>query len=345
VCVFRCCLITKIFSCNGASVEPVRGSDATIEEFRQAVRVACTSSDKVLVVSYDRQKLKQTGSGHFSPLGGYHEPGDMVLILDVARFKYPPHWIPLSVMYEALQSIDAQTGKSRGYFTVSRASEVRPSVLLSVASPLQECCNKSAVSKSLGTLHQLADKTSLTTCDCTSGGRRTAVHCLLKGIAQLTEHVPQLPACCVSRPAHHTVKPEHLASIQQLISELEATEVFSLVGESPFAKEMDWAKLMHTTVPLGGSLLGPQHLATFLLLTLAPTFGEIMPDHGVITWLITDVEKGPALLANEVRFMRNQLESLENTRRLRELQKVDADEGEGPCKKQCCGTGVQPDKP
>jgi hypothetical protein len=27
----------------------------------------------------------------------------MVLILDVARFKYPPHWVPLEVLYEAMQ--------------------------------------------------------------------------------------------------------------------------------------------------------------------------------------------------------------------------------------------------
>ena len=31
----------------------------------------------------------RAGDGHFSPLGGYHEDKDMVLILDTARFKYP----------------------------------------------------------------------------------------------------------------------------------------------------------------------------------------------------------------------------------------------------------------
>lgn len=31
-----------------------------------------------------------TGDGHFSPVGGYHEGKDLVLILDTARFKYPP---------------------------------------------------------------------------------------------------------------------------------------------------------------------------------------------------------------------------------------------------------------
>jgi hypothetical protein len=30
------------------------------------------------------------GDGHFSPVGGYHAGKDLVLILDTARFKYPP---------------------------------------------------------------------------------------------------------------------------------------------------------------------------------------------------------------------------------------------------------------
>ena len=36
--------------------------------------------------------LLQTGDGHFSPVAGYHAGTDSVLVLDVARFKYPPYW-------------------------------------------------------------------------------------------------------------------------------------------------------------------------------------------------------------------------------------------------------------
>lgn len=56
----------------------------------------------------------QTGSGHFSPIGGYHAGKDMVLILDVARFKYPPHWVPLSLLWEAMNTVDEATGHRRG---------------------------------------------------------------------------------------------------------------------------------------------------------------------------------------------------------------------------------------
>ena len=47
--------------------------------------VACLF--EVVVVSYSRKQLGQTGDGHYSPIGGYHRASDQVLILDVARFK------------------------------------------------------------------------------------------------------------------------------------------------------------------------------------------------------------------------------------------------------------------
>lgn len=39
----------------------------------------------------------------------------MVLILDVARFKYPSYWVPIQRLFESLQPIDAETGQPRGY--------------------------------------------------------------------------------------------------------------------------------------------------------------------------------------------------------------------------------------
>jgi hypothetical protein len=86
----------------------------------------------VLVAAYSREALGQTGalgratvglhSGHYSPLGGYHEPTDSVLIMDVARFKYPPHWVPLRELFRAMRYPDAETGLSRGYMVVSPTS-------------------------------------------------------------------------------------------------------------------------------------------------------------------------------------------------------------------------------
>ena len=48
----------------------------------------------------------------------------MVLIMDVARFKYPPHWVPLSVLYKAMLDKDTSTDKSRGYLMLSLPTDL-----------------------------------------------------------------------------------------------------------------------------------------------------------------------------------------------------------------------------
>ena len=92
----------------------------------------CTSSDahqtrlSLLVASFSRQVLGQSGDGHFSPLGAYDPETDSVLVLDVARFKYPPYWVEVEKLYEAMGGIDETTGESRGYFRFIRTDNVSP---------------------------------------------------------------------------------------------------------------------------------------------------------------------------------------------------------------------------
>ena len=47
----------------------------------------------------------------------------MVLIMDVARFKYPPHWVPLTLLYEAFQAIDPDSNKPRGVLVISSTAD------------------------------------------------------------------------------------------------------------------------------------------------------------------------------------------------------------------------------
>ena len=51
----------------------------------------------------------------FAQVGGYDAASDQVLLLDVARFKYPPHWVPLPVLYEAMRRKDPKTLQVRGW--------------------------------------------------------------------------------------------------------------------------------------------------------------------------------------------------------------------------------------
>ena len=41
-------------------------------------------------------------------------------MLDVARFKYPPHWVPVPLLFEAMLPHDEATGRSRGWVTLRR---------------------------------------------------------------------------------------------------------------------------------------------------------------------------------------------------------------------------------
>jgi hypothetical protein len=74
--------------------------------------------------------LRQTGTGHFSPIGAYDEASDSVLLLDTARFKYGPHWVKLDLLFDALIPLDPSTGKSRGY------------MILSYDGVEQDCCDR-----------------------------------------------------------------------------------------------------------------------------------------------------------------------------------------------------------
>jgi glutathione gamma-glutamylcysteinyltransferase len=104
--------------CNNVLVEAPRPDEEgeTLEAFRQRLRAAASDADgPVFVVSYSRKAFGQTGDGHYSRIAGYHEKHDAALILDVARFKLPPHWVPVPLLWEALQYKDSATDRCRGY--------------------------------------------------------------------------------------------------------------------------------------------------------------------------------------------------------------------------------------
>jgi len=78
------CLAT----CNGLRVKKYQaGPGMNKGDFLAAIKETCGSTTKIMVVSYCRKTLKQTGDGHFSPIGGYDEDTNTVLVMDVARFK------------------------------------------------------------------------------------------------------------------------------------------------------------------------------------------------------------------------------------------------------------------
>ena len=59
----------------------------------------------MMIANYSRKVLGQTGDGHFTPVGGYNADADMCLLLDTARFKYPPHWVDLKLLYQSISRV------------------------------------------------------------------------------------------------------------------------------------------------------------------------------------------------------------------------------------------------
>ena len=110
--------------CN--SLEVTLQRDVDEDQLRRVVeRIASQNPvnggvSELVIASYSRKSLGQTGDGHFSPIAGFHKPSDSVLVLDTARFKYPPHWIPLSRLATAMRLGDKATNKSRGYLALKR---------------------------------------------------------------------------------------------------------------------------------------------------------------------------------------------------------------------------------
>ncbi|KAI3694349.1 hypothetical protein L1987_77314 [Smallanthus sonchifolius] len=134
-----CGLATLAMVLNALSIDPGRKWKGPLRWFDESMLdcceplekhfIACSTSDDCHVItSYNRATFKQTGAGHFSPIGGYHAGRDMVLILDVARFKYPPHWVPLKLLWEAMDTVDDASEFHRGFMLVSR--HPRPPALL-----------------------------------------------------------------------------------------------------------------------------------------------------------------------------------------------------------------------
>eukprot|EP00927_Polykrikos_kofoidii_P008060 TRINITY_DN1333_c0_g1_i1.p1 TRINITY_DN1333_c0_g1~~TRINITY_DN1333_c0_g1_i1.p1 ORF type:complete len:463 (-),score=62.65 TRINITY_DN1333_c0_g1_i1:28-1341(-) len=116
--------------CQGLSVDGLRAdsAEASLVDFEARCASICADPGaRELVVSYSRKAIGQSGDGHYSPIGAYHKGRSLALVLDTARFKYPPHWLPVADLWEAMCWKDQSTSRSRGYVTFSRGDAMAPS--------------------------------------------------------------------------------------------------------------------------------------------------------------------------------------------------------------------------
>ncbi|MDB5884646.1 MAG: glutathione gamma-glutamylcysteinyltransferase, partial [Polaromonas sp.] len=91
-----------------------------VPRLRSVIGATLADPNKRFVANYFRQSIGQIGGGHISPVAAYDSKSDRVLVLDVAKYKYPPVWMTVADLYAAMQAVDSGSGKPRGFVVVSK---------------------------------------------------------------------------------------------------------------------------------------------------------------------------------------------------------------------------------
>ena len=211
--------------------------------FRQIVLKVCSQNKDTLVVSYSRKGLGQTGDGHYSPIGAYDEASDSVLILDVARFKYPPHWVKVADLYESMRYLDKTTNKPRGYMLLQREQKS------CVCSSLWTCVPGNTIRrlvfeiKSVNVLPRVRKICTL----------------LLRSKMNLG-NVLQL---------RNLRDSDHIDRVRRLVRSLESCKIFRFVSDTFSDKElMAWKRQLISSKEIGDVVIDLRHILSILILSL-----------------------------------------------------------------------------
>lgn len=113
--------IGGFLSTYGVTAKVHHASDSSLQEFRKSAIEYLGSPNRHVIVNYLRKSIGQEKGGHISPLAAYDADTDRFLLLDVARYKYPPVWISALELFNAMNTIDSDNqDRSRGFVLVSR---------------------------------------------------------------------------------------------------------------------------------------------------------------------------------------------------------------------------------
>ncbi|WP_286194430.1 phytochelatin synthase family protein [Synechococcus sp. CCY 0621] len=118
--------LAGLLAAHGVKAEAIHGDQLSLEQFRALLRTNLSQPGDRLLANYDRPSLGQAGGGHIAPVAAFHATSDRVLILDVARYRYPSVWVPVADLWAAIRSLDRTSGRSRGLVTIRRAPGTTP---------------------------------------------------------------------------------------------------------------------------------------------------------------------------------------------------------------------------
>jgi hypothetical protein len=99
-------------------VKVVHADQTTLEKFRAATQQAISHKNTYIIVNFVRTGIKEQGGGYFSPLAAYDRATDRFLLMDVARYKYQPVWVTTKDLWAAIDTMDEDIHKYRGFLIV-----------------------------------------------------------------------------------------------------------------------------------------------------------------------------------------------------------------------------------
>ncbi|MFN9530433.1 MAG: phytochelatin synthase family protein [Cyanobacteriota bacterium] len=101
-------------------VERFHADRLSLAQWRALLRRSLKDPQDRLLVNYNRSAMGQAGEGHISPVAAYDPHSDRTLILDVARYRYPPVWVSADILWHAMRTTDSSSGRSRGLLLIRR---------------------------------------------------------------------------------------------------------------------------------------------------------------------------------------------------------------------------------
>jgi len=107
---------SSISCVKGLSTFLVYGNETNLAGFREGVKNALGTPGVQVAVNFLRSAVGQAGGGHFSVLGAFEPIADMMLIMDVARYKYPPTWVHTKDLFASVSSFDKSANNYRGFY-------------------------------------------------------------------------------------------------------------------------------------------------------------------------------------------------------------------------------------
>ncbi|PZV10722.1 MAG: glutathione gamma-glutamylcysteinyltransferase [Pseudanabaena sp.] len=110
----------KLLESYDIKVKFYHASNTNLFEFRQLISNNLKQPNNYVVINYLRKAIGQESGGHISPIAAYNKETDRFLILDVSSYKYPPVWVKVEELWQAINTVDSDGGRTRGFVLVSK---------------------------------------------------------------------------------------------------------------------------------------------------------------------------------------------------------------------------------